>query len=57
MQSPCVKICKLKNNICIGCKRTLSEIKNWSSKSDEERNKIMIEIKERIKNNSTFDGI
>jgi|TARA_Y100000816_G_scaffold276639_1_gene246015 predicted Fe-S protein YdhL (DUF1289 family) len=25
--TPCIGICKLKNNICIGCKRTIEEIK------------------------------
>ncbi len=25
--TPCVGICKLKDNICIGCKRTIEEIK------------------------------
>ena len=25
--TPCIGICKLKDNICIGCKRTIEEIK------------------------------
>ena len=25
--SPCVGICKLVNNVCIGCKRSIEEIK------------------------------
>ena len=25
--TPCIGICKLKDNICIGCKRTIEQIK------------------------------
>jgi predicted Fe-S protein YdhL (DUF1289 family) len=25
--TPCIKVCKLVDNICIGCKRTIEEIK------------------------------
>jgi predicted Fe-S protein YdhL (DUF1289 family) len=25
--TPCIKVCKLVDNICIGCKRTMEEIK------------------------------
>jgi len=25
--TPCIGVCKLKDNICIGCKRTIEEIK------------------------------
>jgi predicted Fe-S protein YdhL (DUF1289 family) len=52
MLSPCKKICKLQDNFCIGCMRTLSEIKGWSSMDEEERAKIMKEIKSRTKLNS-----
>lgn len=57
MKSPCKKICKVKNDICIGCQRTLSEIKNWSIMSDEERDVIMLNIKQRTKNNTTSNGL
>ena len=39
--SPCLNVCKIKNNICIGCQRTLEQISNWSKMTDEERKKIM----------------
>ena len=34
--TPCIGICKLKDNICIGCKRTIEEIKeayDWHLKN------------------------
>lgn len=57
MKSPCKRICKLKGEVCIGCQRTLSDIKNWSLMSDEERDITMIEIEKRTKINTTIDGI
>ena len=37
IHSPCVKKCKLINNICTGCKRTIEEITNWSRYSNKEK--------------------
>ena len=47
IESPCIKLCKLQDNICIGCKRTLSEIAMWSSFTIQERQKIVKEIDKR----------
>lgn len=37
--SPCVKLCKLDDSgrYCTGCRRTLDEIRGWSSASDEQK--------------------
>ena len=54
IKSPCLKICKLdhKDKICIGCKRTIEEIIQWSSLSDNKRSKILMElINRKIINN------
>ena len=40
IESPCIGVCTIINNRCIGCLRTSEEIKNWLYFSDEERNKI-----------------
>jgi len=45
--SPCIKICKLEGTICIGCKRTLGEIREWSSASNVRRQEILELIKRR----------
>ena len=41
--SPCVNICKLVNNICKGCSRTIEEISNWTRYSDSEK-KLVLEL-------------
>ncbi|MBO3274375.1 DUF1289 domain-containing protein [Pseudomonas schmalbachii] len=29
MKSPCIKVCKFDEGICLGCGRTREEIKGW----------------------------
>jgi len=45
IESPCVKICKIEEidgvKTCIGCDRTLEQIRDWSKYTDEERHAIM----------------
>ena len=46
MISPCTRICKIEDNKCIGCSRTLKEIKNWSRMTDGERLAVLKRIGE-----------
>ena len=41
INSPCVGVCTLENDICIGCHRTSEQITNWLSYTDKEREYIM----------------
>ncbi|WP_084659801.1 DUF1289 domain-containing protein [Vibrio sonorensis] len=41
MKTPCVAACKNDGGICSGCYRTMDEIINWKSFSDEQREQIM----------------
>ena len=41
INSPCVGVCPLENDICIGCHRTSEQITNWLSYTDKEREYIM----------------
>lgn len=31
--SPCIGVCKIDSDVCVGCLRTLEEIANWRSLS------------------------
>jgi predicted Fe-S protein YdhL (DUF1289 family) len=40
--SPCINICQLDaQGLCIGCRRTLDEIAEWSSASEARRREIL----------------
>ena len=45
ISSPCVGVCTLENEVCIGCFRTSKQISEWAFYNDEEREKIMKESK------------
>lgn len=47
--SPCVNICRMDddNRYCIGCWRTLDEIKQWSTMSDDQRAAVMALLESR----------
>ena len=47
VDSPCKFTCIIENNQCIGCKRTLEEISNWLEYTDQEKEQIIKDIKER----------
>jgi predicted Fe-S protein YdhL (DUF1289 family) len=42
--SPCTKVCKIKEGVCTGCRRTLEQIREWGSMTDEERQDAMREL-------------
>jgi hypothetical protein len=46
--SPCINICRLDaHGVCIGCRRTLGEIAEWSSASEARRLEILNTLKTR----------
>lgn len=51
IQSPCIGICQInkKTKSCVGCQRTVKEIQNWYKSTDEYKENVLKEIKERIK--------
>lgn len=51
MQSPCIKICEINEDsgLCIGCGRSRAEIARWTSYSDADRQRIMLALPERLK--------
>ena len=53
IESPCIGICALVDEKCIGCTRTSNEINNWLFFSDQERktitNRCLREMKKKNK--------
>ncbi|MEP6883113.1 MAG: DUF1289 domain-containing protein [Gammaproteobacteria bacterium] len=46
--SPCVDICRLDaQGLCVGCRRTIGEITEWSRASDARRREILSELARR----------
>ena len=49
VSTPCINICRMdeQNRLCIGCFRTLEELKRWSSMSEDQRLEIMAQLEAR----------
>jgi predicted Fe-S protein YdhL (DUF1289 family) len=46
--TPCINICTLdENQVCLGCRRTLDEIAEWSGLSPQEQWRIVGELPAR----------
>jgi uncharacterized protein len=46
--SPCIDICRLDaKGLCIGCRRTIGEITEWSRAGDARRREILSELERR----------
>jgi len=53
ISTPCTRQCRLVGGVrCYGCGRTWQQIKNWSFYSEEERIKIIKDLKKPV-----FDDI
>ncbi len=49
IESPCIGVCTVVDNACVGCFRTKDEIKNWLYYSDEKRKIITKQCLEKMK--------
>jgi predicted Fe-S protein YdhL (DUF1289 family) len=47
ISSPCRDICRLHEDVCIGCRRTAEEIARWSMMDEHERLRIMESLQTR----------
>ena len=59
IKSPCVRNCCLdEDDVCIGCCRTLDEIKSWQALSEQEKRVVLEVCQQRQQQRShlpTFD--
>ncbi|MFV2052197.1 DUF1289 domain-containing protein [Aliiroseovarius sp. YM-037] len=49
VESPCIKVCVVhpEARICIGCHRTLDEIRDWSRMTADARREVMDDLPDR----------
>ena len=45
MITPCIQVCKIADNKCTGCGRTLDEIARWTTMNNDQRINIMKRLK------------
>lgn len=47
VNSPCINVCKMQDDLCVGCFRTLDEIARWASIGDDEKRLILAAVAQR----------
>jgi predicted Fe-S protein YdhL (DUF1289 family) len=47
INSPCINVCRMQDNLCLGCYRTLDEIATWSQMSDAEKKQVLSKVANR----------
>ncbi len=47
--SPCIRLCTLdEEDICVGCGRTLDEIREWTSYDPQQQSQVLVRCRERM---------
>ena len=46
VDSPCIRVCRLEAFVCVGCGRTLDEIRQWTRMTDDERAAVVARVEE-----------
>lgn len=47
VNSPCINVCKMEGDLCVGCFRTLDEIARWASIGDDDKRRILAAVAQR----------
>lgn len=58
VESPCIGVCAIdeSNGFCLGCYRTVDEIKAWFDMSQTEKKELMVQLDERQLSQTNFDA-
>ena len=48
VESPCINVCKIENDVCVGCGRTLEEIAHWLEMNDADKEYVNANIQNKI---------
>lgn len=57
IQSPCIGVCAMSEttSLCLGCYRTIEEIREWWGMSAEQRSQVMDALEARQAEHLNFD--
>lgn len=57
IQSPCIGVCAMSDatGLCLGCYRTIEEIREWWGMTSAQRSQVMELLEQRQAENLSFD--
>ena len=41
VESPCISVCRMENEVCVGCGRTLEEVVEWYNFSNKQKQAVL----------------
>lgn len=44
VESPCISICRMEDEVCVGCGRTVEEVVEWYNFSNDEKQAVLNRI-------------
>lgn len=57
VKNPCINICRTDSNgICLGCKRSLNEIGDWSSYTNDQKMLVLEKSSQRRSDTEDYYG-
>jgi len=52
VESPCISVCRMENEVCVGCGRTTEEVVEWYNFTNDEKQAVLNRLDE--KNRGSF---
>jgi predicted Fe-S protein YdhL (DUF1289 family) len=49
IESPCISVCRMENEVCVGCGRTVDDIVNWYDMTDDEKQAVLNRLEKKEK--------
>ena len=49
IESPCISVCRMENEVCVGCGRTVDEVVNWYDMTDDEKQAVLNRLEKKEK--------
>lgn len=49
VESPCISICRMENDVCVGCGRTVEEVVEWYNMTDKQKQAVLNRIEKDSK--------
>ena len=49
IESPCISVCRMENEVCVGCGRTIDDIVNWYDMTDDEKQAVLNRLEKKEK--------
>ena len=47
IESPCISVCRMENEVCVGCGRTVDEIVSWYDMNDDEKQAVLNRLEKK----------